>query len=152
MATEDAPPMWIANLHDAYMTANLMRTLMLREPIEQDAESFMVSPRGRLERAWYRDLYVTVEAWLAGTEGQQSAVRKAARDEVAQLESLIEQGRSNGSLDRLRDVRDYMCHRDRREYWDKGRSAVAGEGMLGWATELDSAFEQTTLAALRSVH
>ena len=57
--------MAMMNLHDAFMNAALMRTRMHDLPVEKDAERFIMSPRGRFERAWVTFLYVLIEAWRA---------------------------------------------------------------------------------------
>ena len=79
--TEEArdAEMWLLNLHDVFLTGNLMRTLMKRSPICPDAEEFMASDRGRLERCWHRDLYVLCEAWREQASCRQGRVRSLAR-------------------------------------------------------------------------
>ena len=56
---------WLSNVHDVFMNAQLMRTLMDHEPVVHGAAAFMTSRRGRLERAAMRDLYVLIEAYEA---------------------------------------------------------------------------------------
>ncbi len=41
-----------------------------------------------------------------------------------------------------------MCHRDKRDYWDDGRIAVAEPGMFQWALALDRAFSKMMLTAV----
>lgn len=116
----------LANLHDAFLNASLQFDRMQKSPIENDPNNpnkFMLSDRGRFERAWLAFLYVLFEAW-------ESEQMKDARELVLSLNpetdltALIEQGRKDGSINKLREVRHYMCHRDKREYWDEGRMAV----------------------------
>ena len=54
-----------------------------------------------------------------------------------------------GDLAKMRDVRNYMCHRDKREYWNQGRLAVVN--MMQTNQELHDLFGNTLLHALRLV-
>lgn len=154
MATREEPREWVLNLHDAYMNANLVRNKMQEEPVERDPESpelASITPRFRLERMWHTFLYVVVEAWRAATGDQRSLVQGVVPDDVEQVERLLRAGDDLGCVDHLRSTRDYMCHRDRREYWDSGRIAVAMPGMFQWALALDRAFAAMTLKALQEL-
>lgn len=151
MATTEEPREWLLNLQDAYMNANLVRNKMQAEPVERDPdvpESALVTPRFRFERMWHTFLYVVVEAWRSATGAQRSLVQGVVPDDVEQVERLLRAGDDLGCLDHLRSTRDYMCHRDRREYWDSGRIAVATPGMFRWALALDRSFAAVTLNAL----
>lgn len=124
---------------------------MMKEPLDPDREdpaSALVQERFRLERMWHCFLYVTVEAWRSATEEQKQILRGVAASEVRLVEDLLHLGDASGHMDRLRSTRDYMCHRDKREYWDAGRVAVVEPGMFHWALDLDRALSAMTLAAL----
>ena len=154
MATPEEPREWVSNLHDAYMNANLVRDKMQAEPVERDPDApelAFITPRFRLERMWHTFLYVVVEAWRSATSDQKSLVQAVVPDEFEQVERLLRAGDDLGCLEHLRSTRDYMCHRDRREYWDRGRMAVAVPGMFHWALALDRAFAAMTLKALQGL-
>ena len=69
--------------------------------------------------------------------------------DCAELESTIARLESQGDLAKMREVRDYMCHRDKRAYWDQGRVAVVD--MLHKNQELHDRFGKTLLKALRLI-
>ena len=140
--------MWLANLHDVYMTGNLMRTLMDGSPLGA-VEEFDVSNRGRLERCWYRDLYVLLEAWERQPLQRTAWLRPLAPSAFDEVTAIMARSDSDERRTALRNVRDYMSHRDHREYWDAGRCAVAKVG-LDFATELGIAFGRYFLLALRA--
>lgn len=139
----------LANLHDAFLNASLQRQLMQESPVEhgKDPTLWFASNRARLERSWVTFLYVLVESW-------RSAQMKEVRAHVASvistavLEDTLSQGDSSGDLDKMRATRDYMCHRDRRHYWDPGRLAVLGR--LEFHDTLHMEFSKLLLAAMRS--
>lgn len=122
--------MQILNLHDCFITTNLLRSHMLHTPVEQPPPDrtldWMVSDRARLERLWWGTMYVLVEAW-----GARDAVVKeffVALDGTPRLESKLKELTDAGVLAKLRECRHYMFHRDRRSYWDDGRMAPIGHG------------------------
>jgi hypothetical protein len=135
--------MGLMNLHDAFLNASLQRREMLRAPIVDDPAAFHFSDRGRFERAWAAFLYVLVESWRAKTMG---AVRELVGSctDVSKLETLLEEGDRIGAIERLQEVRHYMAHRDRREYWDKGRLGVLLQ--LDYNERLHMAFSEVLLA------
>ena len=154
MATAEEPREWIANFHDVYLNANLMRTRMMKEPIEADPEhpaAITIQPRFRLERMWHCFLYVTIEAWRSANYDQRQMVRDVSGPELELVDKLLCLGDDSGHLAHLRSTRDYMCHRDKREYWDSGRIAVATPGMFQWALTLDRAFSSMMLTAVRAL-
>ena len=155
MATSEFPRLWLSNFHDVYMNSNLLRELMRKEPIPprtERPEAMLIHRRFRFERLWQCFLFVCVEAWESATEEQRSYVRALAENEIDQVESLISIGKQAGKIEHLRSVRNYMCHRDKREYWDDGRLAVVHPGMLEWTSALDSAFSSMILTALKQLH
>jgi hypothetical protein len=110
----------IANLHDAFLNANLMRTLMEGEELTTSPDEFFISNRGRLERAWAAFPYILIEAWRAKskTKARQYIESKVS---LSKLEQTLHEADQSGLTEKLREVRHYMCHRDRRQYWDRGR-------------------------------
>jgi hypothetical protein len=137
---------WLSNVHDVFMNAQLMRTLMDEEPVIADPEEFMVSRRGRLERAAMRDLYVLVEAFEVAPLPYLEELRRLVPEEVEAVGKALEDRKR---VDALRQVRDYMSHRDVRQYFDVGRLAVAVVGPV-WYRTVESAFAKMLLQALRA--
>ena len=92
-------------------------------------------------------LYVLVEAWQSA---RMAPVRAYVGTVIptGELNQLLKLGETDGSLAKMRDARNYMCHRDRREYWDDGRLAVCGQ--LDYHVKLHTAFSQVLLAAMKS--
>ena len=137
--------MGLMNLHDAFLNASLQRAGMESCRVEKEAEGFLLSRRGRFERVWVTFLYVLVEAWQSD---QMASVREYAGKAVdcSPLNRMIDELNSRGELAKMREVRNYMCHRDRREYWDAGRVAVVG--LLPKTMALHDAFGATLLKAL----
>ncbi|MCY3546892.1 MAG: hypothetical protein OXH49_08410 [Gemmatimonadetes bacterium] len=137
--------MGLMNLHDVFLNASLQRRSMDRCSVEQDVTFFHMSDRARFERVWVTFLYVLVEAW-------QSPPMEPVREhissvmDVSSLNGVLAELNSAGDLAKMREVRDYMCHRDRREYWDTGRVAVAG--MLSTHVALHDAFGDMLLKGL----
>ena len=140
--------MGLMNLHDVFLNASLQRASMESCPVRKDVKSFHMSDRARFERAWVTFLYVLVEAWLSRP---MTPVREHVSKVVdcSPLNRMIDELSSGGDLSKMCEVRNYMCHRDRREYWDDGRVAVAG--LLGKNYALHDAFGKTLLKALRSL-
>ena len=138
----------LMNLHDVFLNASLQRRCMESFPVVKDVKEFHISDRARFERVWMTFLYVLVEAWrsqqMEPVRGHLSKVL-----DCTELESTISRLESQGDLARMRDVRNYMCHRDKREYWDQGRLAVVN--MLHKNQELHDLFGKTLLHALRLV-
>ena len=140
----------IYNLHDAYLNATLSHSLMLEaspwvDPVRfRDPDpavrisEFARSNRGRLERIWITFLAVLVEAWRKAPRPIKDRVRQIAPAEVSALRGHL---RDSRRVTKLVSVRDYMVHRDVRDYWDAGRLAQADEsGALAWNSELHAAF------------
>ncbi len=136
---------WLLNVHDVFMNAQLMRTLMDAEPYEDGPDAFMVSRRGRLERCAMRDMYVLIEAYRASPPAYVTELARFVPTEHAEVERLL------GDADRvfaLREVRNYMSHRDVRRYYDAGRLAVADVG-LEWHRSTESAFAAMLVLGIR---
>ncbi|MBN1362339.1 MAG: hypothetical protein JW993_17220 [Sedimentisphaerales bacterium] len=127
-SSTDTDFMAFANLHDVFLNATVCRSNMLKAPIVEDVEAFLASDRGRLERVWVMFLYVLIEAWRSrAMRATKSYMVARAPDFVQNIDRLIAEGEKNGNIERMRSIRDYMCHRDRRRYWDAGRVDVAGQ-------------------------
>ncbi|MBA7514789.1 hypothetical protein ES705_06824 [subsurface metagenome] len=117
-----------ANLHDVFMNASLCYSHMNKYPVKDDAEEFIISRRGRFERLWITFLFVLIEAWQSKSmSSTRDYIASFVSEDVAEVERLIQKAEEDSSLTKIRAVRDYMCHRDRREYWDEGRIAVVGQ-------------------------
>jgi hypothetical protein len=136
----------VLNLHDAFMNAHLLLALMESTPPpevrpDRTLEDWTTSRRGRLERLWVAMLHVLLEAWQ-----RNEAVRRvvAARSDTRKLEQLIEQS----DKDALRETRHYMCHRDKREYWNEGRTACLDRYPTYRALTLE--FGEVLLGAIRA--
>ena len=141
---EDA--MAFMNLHDVFLNTSLCRSKMMHSPIAQDAEEFTMSDRGRLERMWITFLYVLIEAWCSPI-GASAKSYMGSKANLNAVEDLISNGKTNGSISKMRNVRDYMCHRDKREYWDAGRIDVAGQ--LTYHEALHQAFSDVFLQVFK---
>jgi len=68
----------------------------------------------------------------------------ASKVSIDELSALLHQGRKDGSLDKMRETRHYMFHRDKRKYWDNGRLAVCGQ--LEFHLKVHQAFSRVLLA------
>ena len=136
--------MGLMNLHDVFLNASVQRASMESCPLE-DVESFHMTNRARFERVWVTFLYVLVEAWQSSPMATvREHVSKAV--DCSELNRLIDELSAQSGLAKMRAVRDYMCHRDRREYWDTGRTALAG--LLPKYLALHDAFDAMLLKAL----
>jgi hypothetical protein len=118
----------IASLHDVFLNASVLRNRMIAAPVERDPRDlmwFLATDKGRLERLWIMELYVLVEAWqsklMAPVKG-----RLAAVVDLSELKALLKLRTRDNTLEGMRDVRDYMVHRDKKRYWDLGRTAQIG--------------------------
>jgi len=139
--------MGLLNLHDAFLNAALMEREKWKAEVDPDPNRFHISDHGRFERAWVTYLYVLVEAW---NSAQMAPVREYVSSVVSvhALQELLAAGKRKGHLRQMREVRNYMCHRDKRKYWDDGRLAVCGQ--LEYHVKLHAAFSTVLLAAMRA--
>jgi hypothetical protein len=136
----------LANLHDTFLNASLQRQEMHRSPIVDDPDAFLISNRGRFERTWAAFLYVLIESWESTSMSEvQTHVRSVA--DTTALDAALVEGRANGDIAKLQQVRHYMCHRDRREYWDPGRMGVLTQ--LTYNERLHLEFSKVLLAAMK---
>jgi hypothetical protein len=122
----------IANLHDVFLNASVLRNRMRAAPVEHDPQDlfwFLVTDRFRLERLWIMELHVLVESWQSRLMAPvRKALASALDGPVRELEAVLAQRARDNTLRGMRDVRDYMVHRDRKRYWDLGRTAQIGGG------------------------
>ncbi len=138
----------LTNLHDAFLNASLTRNRMLKEPLDSDPTTFHMSDRARFERLWIALLAVLVEAWRSPqTRPVVDYIASVAN--VDNLVLTLDQMRSTGQQGKMVQCRHYMFHRDRREYWDEGRVAPAGN--LEVYTKLHQSFGTVLLVALRAM-
>jgi hypothetical protein len=140
--TKQTDDMAFLNLHEVFLNVTMCHKHMSMSPLIHDVTEFTISDRGRFERMWIMFLYVLVEAWKSN-EMAGARLYISSKADTTKVDQLIEQGRENGSITKMRSVRDYMCHRDRREYWDDGRLAVAGQ--LDYNESLYQAFSKLFL-------
>jgi hypothetical protein len=138
--------MGLANLHDAFLQASLVRTHMEQSPPSTDPHVFLMSDRGRFERLWVALLYVLVEAWQSN-QMREVTEHIQAKTSLAELDQVLQEGAAGEQISSMREVRHYVCHRDKREYWDKGR--VAAIGNLAYHQRLHDAFSKVLLAAMQ---
>lgn len=138
--------MGLMNLHDAFLNASLQRKHMQNSAIENDAEKFLISDRGRFERTWVTFLYVLIEAWQARETAE---VRKfiSSLTSTDKLESMLRKANKDGTLTKMTSVRHYMCHRDKRKYWDDGR--LGSVGRLIFNEEIHMEFSRIFLDAFK---
>jgi len=137
------------NLHDVFLNASLLRKAMLACPIGQGPKTAHAEARFRYERMWTSSLSILVEAWHSTP---MRGVREYL-DEVsgtAELTKLLRAARKSGLQDKLSDTRHYMCQKDQREFWDKGRSAPYGN--LTEREEIHMAFSTVLLGGMNSLH
>jgi hypothetical protein len=70
-----------------------------------------------------------------------------SKTDLSEVDEIISKGEKDGSISKMRNVRDYMSHRDKREYWDFGRIDVAGQ--LEYHEALHHKFSKAFLAAFK---
>ncbi len=92
-------------------------------------------------------LFVLVEAW----EAKANLGARADIDSVvdtSELSELLDRGHNEGKIDSMRELRNYMAHRDGRGYFEGGRFELAGA--FDFHLELHAAFDVVLLEALRA--
>ncbi len=135
----------LANLHDAFLNASLQFNRMKRCPVEKGLQAFMISDRGRFERTWLSFLYIFVESWQS-TQMRDVQNFILSINPESKIQELIKQGEKGGSIKKLQEIRHYMCHRDKRKYWDVGRTAVTN---LEYNIKLHEEFSKILLKAMQ---
>ncbi len=128
------------NLHDAFLSASLSRHLMIAKSADvyaaqQDPLQWITTDHARAERMWLAFLYVLVEAWQASSLDVRTFIAKHTTIDC--LEEALRNAKGNKLLDALRETRHFMCHRDKRGYWDKGRF-----GPIGRLSEMNALHEE----------
>jgi hypothetical protein len=139
----------LVNLIDAFFNARLQKELMDRAPLTDDLTHFLCSDRMRLERAWLTFLHVLVESWQSPQmKPVADWLATAVPNEYQSLLHALHAAGKDGTLEKIHAVRDYMCHRDRRVFWDAGRKAVFGTHET--AIRFHDAFDQLLRGAVQS--
>ena len=109
-------------------------------------EEFLISNRGRLERAWAAYLYILIEAWRAKSNNEMRQFIKT-KVSIDKLEQALREAERLSLIMTLRQVRHYMCHRDKREYWDRGRYIYLGN--LAAMMKLHDEFGEVFMSIMR---
>lgn len=140
---------WVRNLHDVYLNVEAAWLASVHVPpseVEEQLEAVGGSRRQRLARFLARDMWVLWEAWDRRPQ-YHPAFEARAPIVFANLRELEEEGRSRGWFKRVRSIRDYMNHRDKRDYDDAGREELPEEA-IQWLDQLRRAFSGLLLAAM----
>jgi hypothetical protein len=140
---------WVRNLHDVYLNVEVAWLASLHVPpsdVEYELEDVGGSRRQRLARFLARDMWVLWEAWDRRPQYHEAFAERAP-SQVARLRELEATGRSRGWFKRVRHIRDYMNHRDKREYLDPGREELPEEA-IAWMNGLRRTFSELLLAAM----
>lgn len=141
----------VVNLHDAFLNASLQHDRMRRSPVENDdPRVFDSTDRIRFERAWLMFLGVLVEAWNAEAAATARVWLTSVGISTDGLAGLLRTGRRSGAVAALIETRNYMAHRDRREYWDDGRLQYMPH--IGFYWELHREFGGVLLLAMRALN
>jgi len=145
----DKETFWgLMNLHDVFLNASLLRKNMINSPIINDAREFDTSDRERFERMWIASLYVLVEAWNSlAMKGVREYI--ASKVDIQPVSSILAQGYKDGSLKKMGQTRHYMFHRDKRKYWDIGRSSPWDQ--LEYHERLHMTFSTVFLSVFREI-
>lgn len=140
---------WVRNLHDVYLNVEAAWLASLHIPpsdVEHELEDVGGSRRQRLARFLARDMWVLWEAWDRRPQYHE-AFAACAPSQVARLRELEAVGKDHGWFKRVRNIRDYMNHRDQREYMDPGRGELP-EDAIAWMDALRKTFSELLLAAM----
>jgi hypothetical protein len=140
---------WVRNLHDVFLNVEAAWLASLFVPpseVEQELEDVGGSRRQRLARFLARDMWVLWEAWERRPH-YHDALAERAPAAVSRLRELEAMGRSRGWFKRVREIRDYMNHRDKRDYIDPGRGELP-EDTIRWMEALRHTFSELLLAAM----
>lgn len=140
---------WVRNLHDVYLNVEAAWLASIHVPpsdVEHQLEDLGGSRRQRLARFLARDMWVLWEAWDRRPQ-YHDAFEALAPSAVARLRELEAVGTSRGWFKRVRTVRDYMNHRDKREYLDPGREELPDDA-IAWMQTLRRTFSELLLAAM----
>jgi hypothetical protein len=121
-------------------TPQVMPTLEI--PLERMAEHWPISDRARFERLWWAMTYVLCETW----EHKSTEARDffATLPRTADLNIRLRELKKAGVIERMRECRHYMFHRDDRTYFDVGRAAPVGDlqTMLGLSQLFGAVFRE----------
>jgi hypothetical protein len=140
---------WVRNLHDVYLNVETAWLASLHVPpsdVERDLDDLGGSRRQRLARFLARDMWVLWEAWDRRPQYHEAFAERAPA-QVGRLRELEKTGKARGWFQRVRNIRDYMNHRDQRDYLDAGREELPGEAIT-WMDDLRRTFSELLLAAM----
>lgn len=140
---------WVLNLHDVYLNVEMAWLASVYVPpseVEYQLENLGASRRQRLARFLARDMWVLWEAWDRRSQFH-DAFEARAPAQVAALRRLESVGEAKGSFKRIRSIRDYMNHRDMRDYSDLGREELPDE-VIVWMNDLRRSFSELLLTAM----
>ena len=140
---------WVMNLHDVYLNVQTAWLATIHVPpsdVEQVLQGVGGSRQQRLARFLSRDMWVLWEAWDKRVQFH-AAFRERAPAAVARLDALVALGKSEGWLKHVHAIRDYMNHRDRRDYADAGRDELP-DAAIEWLDDLRLAFSDLLLGAM----
>ncbi len=111
----------ILNLHDVFLNASLQRSYMLKTPIVTNPAEFHISDRARFERTWVFFLFVLYEAWNSKNS---KILRKRLKIEFDEKNlDLFRKFKCSGLIKEMEYTRNYMAHRDKKDYFDIGRNS-----------------------------
>lgn len=140
---------WVKNLYDVYLNVEAAWLASLHIPpsdVEARLEEMGGSRRQRLARFLARDTWVLWEAWERRPQ-YHDAFAERAPTQVARLRELEASGKAHGWFKRVRSIRDYMNHRDKRDYLDPGRDELPDDA-IAWMDGLRRTFSELFLAAM----
>ncbi|WP_167882509.1 hypothetical protein [Leptospira meyeri] len=110
------------NLHDVFLNASLQRSMMIKSPIVPN-DINLITDHFRFERTWLMFLYVLYEAWEAPMN-KSFRLHLYNTLKLTDLQITLSDLRKKKKVLKLKNLRDYMAHRDKREYWDIGRTDI----------------------------
>ena len=110
------------NLYDVFLNASLQRSTMLKLPIDLSGIN-LINDRWRHERTWLMFLYVLIEAWESKLNAEFRHFLYTTQ-ECNEIKKLLKEVKRTKQIDLLRNIRDYMAHRDEKKFWDQGRKDV----------------------------
>lgn len=130
--------MGLMNLHDVWLNADLLKRVMDTSPVHDGQDDDQ--DRFRAERIWIAMLAVLVESWERGSGSRHAVEFLRGAVDTSRLVDLLRSARRKPAEARMVEVRHYVCHRDERGYWDRGRTAPYGQ--LDFFIELHSEFKR----------
>lgn len=141
--------MAIANLHDVFLNASLLKKLMDGLPLEKEENDSLAGDRWRAERLWIAHLAILTECWRSRQMRYAVQFIRGVTD-TADLVGLLRDAAKQHADQDMFEVRHYICHRDQRNYWDRGRLAPVGQ--LPFFLQLHNAFSRVLLEGFRAIN